>query len=241
MQAFISHSHQDEAQYSALSLALDGAGVSRWDVTELSPGSSLADQLRIAIEQCGVCIFLATRRSIEAPWCLAELGAFWGAGKRVIVYLADPDVAKEKLPPQFQGNLWTTNAKQLLDTVKQALNTASHSLELRKIQGNYHTQDSRHYVVTFSHRSNGIYRLSNVDWWGLGQFDGRVYHGMFRYIKHESGLPPSNWGGDWGLHRAELDRIDGSLKLYGVELNGEQVVKTFSGRWFRSDGDGARE
>jgi hypothetical protein len=118
MPAFISHSHKDEAFYSTLCLALDGAGIPRWDVASLAPGSSLADQLRTAIGQCEVCIFLATRRSIESQWCLAELGAFWGAGKRVIVYLGDPEKTEKDMPPQFQGNLWASSARQLLDTVR---------------------------------------------------------------------------------------------------------------------------
>lgn len=116
---FISHSHVDEALYSSLCLALDGAGVVRWDVAKLTPGKSLADALRSAIQECDACVFLATTRSLESRWCLAELGAFWGAGKKVIIYLADPAVDESQLPPQFRGNLWTKNAAQLLEGVKE--------------------------------------------------------------------------------------------------------------------------
>ncbi len=124
MPAFISHSHKDEASYSALCLALDGAKVPRFDVAELAPGLSLADQLRAVIEKCEVCIFLATRRSIQSRWCLAELGAFWGAGKRAIVYVADPDLTETDIPPQFQGNLRTASAQQLVAAVGDALRVA---------------------------------------------------------------------------------------------------------------------
>jgi hypothetical protein len=120
MPAFISHSQQDEALYSTLCLALDGAKISWWAVSSLKSGESLADQLRIAIEQCEVCIFLATKHSLGSKWCLAELGAFWGAGKKVIVYLADPKIKDNALPPQFQGNLWAKSAKQLVDGVRTA-------------------------------------------------------------------------------------------------------------------------
>ncbi len=121
MPAFICHSHEDEALYSALCLALDGAQIPRCDVAELAPGLSLADQLRAVIDKCEVCIFLATRHSIESRWCLAELGAFWGAGKRTIVYHTDPDLKEAEIPPQFQGNLRTTRAPQLVDAVDDAL------------------------------------------------------------------------------------------------------------------------
>lgn len=117
MPVFISHSHQDEPLYSTLCLALDGAKISRWDVGTLKSGDSLSDQLRMAIEQCELCIFLATKRSLESKWCLAELGAFWGAGKKVIIYLADPDINENGLPPQFQGNLYAKTAIQLVNSV----------------------------------------------------------------------------------------------------------------------------
>jgi hypothetical protein len=126
MPAFISHSQKDEAIYSALCMALDAAEIVRWDPLKMSPGRSLADQLQQAIQRCEVCIFIATRRSIESTWCLAELGAFWGAGKRVLIFLADPDLTEAVLPPQFKGNLRVENAGKLVDATREAI--ASHSV-----------------------------------------------------------------------------------------------------------------
>lgn len=67
MPAFISHNFKDEAIYSTLCFALDGAEVLRWDPLTMSPGTSLSDQLRKAIPDCEVCIFIATRNAIESP------------------------------------------------------------------------------------------------------------------------------------------------------------------------------
>jgi hypothetical protein len=86
----------------------------------MSPGDPLADQLRDAINACEVCVFIATRRSIESPWCLAELGAFWGSGKKVLLFLVDPDLAESTLPPQFKGNIRVTTAQELIKAVKNA-------------------------------------------------------------------------------------------------------------------------
>jgi hypothetical protein len=118
-QVFISHSHADKAAYSSLCLALDSSGVSRWDVLDLALGNPLSEGLRAAIQECHVCIFLATSRSLESKWCLAELGAFWGAGKKVTIYHADPEIEESQLPPQFRGNLWTSDAKQLVNAIKK--------------------------------------------------------------------------------------------------------------------------
>ena len=122
MPVFVSYSFQDEAIFSTLDLALDSTEIERWDSGSMSIGESLGDQLKAAIGHCEVCIFIATRRSIESPWCLAELGAFWGTGKRVILFMADPDLAETSLPPQFKGVLRTNTAPALIEAAKEALN-----------------------------------------------------------------------------------------------------------------------
>lgn len=63
-------------------------------------GQSLADQL---VRTCEACVFLATKCSVDSAWCMAELGAFWGAGKQVIVSLAEAAVREAQLPVQFPG------------------------------------------------------------------------------------------------------------------------------------------
>ena len=119
MPTFISHSFKDEAVYSTLCLALDAAGVTRWDPASMALGESLSEQLQSALQTCEVCVFIATRRSIESPWCLAELGAFWGSGKKVLMFMADPDLADSTLPPQFKGILRADTAVRLIEAVKR--------------------------------------------------------------------------------------------------------------------------
>ena len=92
MSAFISHSDKDNATFSGFRAGLIGQGIKVWDPESMGAGASLSDQLRDAINSSDVCIFFATKNSIQYEWCLAEVGAFWGAGKGVIVYKADPDV-----------------------------------------------------------------------------------------------------------------------------------------------------
>ena len=84
-------------------------------------GESIADRLRRAIDACEVCVFIATRRSVESPWCLAELGAFWGAGKRVLLFMADPDLNETSLPPQFNGILRADSGLALIEAILSAL------------------------------------------------------------------------------------------------------------------------
>ena len=115
---FVSHSHKDAGSYSALCLALDSCSISRWDVKHLTVGASLADGLRAAIDSCDVCVFLATSNSVISEWCHAELGAFWGASKRVLVFLAEPSLTETQLPPQFRGHLVTDDASRLVEAIR---------------------------------------------------------------------------------------------------------------------------
>ena len=129
MAAFISHSQKDGATFSVLCAGLKGQGVEVWDPDSMGAGGSLRDQLREAITNSDVCIFLATQRSVESAWCMAEVGAFWGADKHVIVYMADPAIDETQLPPQLKGDLWTNNFDRLVRDVKKIIHEADERIE----------------------------------------------------------------------------------------------------------------
>jgi hypothetical protein len=120
---FVSHSHKDEAAYTNICLALDGVPVKCWDPESMAVGRSIADQLCAAIRVCEACVFVATKRSVSSQWCMAEIGAFWGAGKQVIIFLADPELTEAQLPVQFQGNLWTRDARKVVESVRAMTTT----------------------------------------------------------------------------------------------------------------------
>jgi hypothetical protein len=125
MSVFISYDFEDGAAHQILCLALEGLKIPYWDPKAMEPGSSLRDQLKKAIANCDVCIFLATPRSIGSDWCAAEIGAFWGVGKRVIVFKADPSVDPEKVPPQLRDDLWTSDIREVLRVVQQDITAAT--------------------------------------------------------------------------------------------------------------------
>jgi TIR domain len=111
---FISHAMKDEVEFARLTTELDQAGIARWDPQSMLPGQPLPRQLMEGIKACGACVFLATRRSVESHWVGAELGAFWKAGKKVVVFLADPTLRSYELPPQFQNDLAATDVAGLV-------------------------------------------------------------------------------------------------------------------------------
>lgn len=118
---FISYSQRDQAPYSSLCLALENEKLAYWASSSMKAGTPLKDQLREAIAKCDACIFIATQSSIESKWCLAETGAFWGAGKRIILYKANPDIDP---PPLFHGDLWTCDVREIIQQVKEIPETS---------------------------------------------------------------------------------------------------------------------
>lgn len=123
MKIFISKSDKDQAIYLTLCLALkakfpDDSYVDHFDSLSMIAGGSLSGQLKKAIAECQLCIFIATRRSIKSRWCLAELGAFWGAEKPVVLFMVDPDLDESVLPPQFEGNSRARNPVELFSAIE---------------------------------------------------------------------------------------------------------------------------
>ena len=125
MAVFISHSFDNKPEFDNIADALSQAKVPYWNPAEVKPGSSLRDQLREAVDDCDVCVLVATHRALESSWCGAELGAFWGARKPVIVNLAESSLKNDELPPIVQGDVWerkisrvVARAGELIDEAK---------------------------------------------------------------------------------------------------------------------------
>jgi CheY-like chemotaxis protein len=122
--AFISHSFENEPEFENVADCLDRAGVPYWKPAEIKSGASLRTQLRQAVKACSVCIFVATHRSVDSSWCGAELGAFWGAGIPVIVYLADSSLPESALPPVFQGDVWERKLARIAERAAELIKKA---------------------------------------------------------------------------------------------------------------------
>jgi CheY-like chemotaxis protein len=134
MTAFISHSFENKPEFENVTDALELRGVAFWNPAEIRPGASLREQLRSAVERCRLCIFIATRKSVDSSWCGAELGAFWGAGKPIIVYLAEASLTDDELPQIVQGDVWERRISKIADRAKEIVAQSSTEGGLRPPQ-----------------------------------------------------------------------------------------------------------
>ena len=128
MKVFISHSFHDKNKFDDLCFAFEHQAIPLWKPEEIAAGQALREELRSAIETCAVCVFIATQNSLTSGWCQAEIGAFWGAGKPVVVYLGDDKLKKEELPAQFQPDKWASTTREVADAVKRLVSEAAQQL-----------------------------------------------------------------------------------------------------------------
>lgn len=125
MPVFISHSFKNKPEFENIVDALAQRSISYWNPSEVKAEASLREQLRAAVDRCELCIFVATRHSIDSSWCGAELGAFWGAGKPIIVYLAEPSLTENELPPIVHGDVYERRIARIAESAKEVLDQVS--------------------------------------------------------------------------------------------------------------------
>ena len=127
MSVFISHSFKDKNLVQRVKDQLEKNGIDVWQLWNLQEGNPLAEELQLAILSCELCLFIATPNSIESPWCNAEVGAFWGAKKPIVVYLEN-SLEQNRLPPQVHGNLHVTDIADIVRAVTRKLETSKDTI-----------------------------------------------------------------------------------------------------------------
>jgi hypothetical protein len=122
MKVFISHKtgdpHFDELRAAIESCLPD---VQCWDPGGIAAGATLQEALSDAIGACSICVFIATKASLISGWCQAELGAFWGLQRPVLVYLPNGDLTDADLPVQFRHQLWAGTIDKVIKSIRDQL------------------------------------------------------------------------------------------------------------------------
>jgi hypothetical protein len=183
MAAFISYRFtEDRNKYEDICYAFDREGIKYWSTGEIAAGQSLRAKLQSAIRQCSVCVFIATSKSLESGWCQAEIGAFWGLGRPVVVYLADDKLTEDDLPRQFVGDKFASTIREVVDAVKihvsqppeTSQTEAIFSLAIESFLDKLTLQFKTHWFLGFGTLAPGLGREPNASVRSANAFGERV-------------------------------------------------------------------
>jgi len=172
---FISYSSTERGSAKLLRGAIEGEGFQCWfDTDEIRTGDFYRENLRNALNECKVCVFYVTEKSVKRPWCLAETAAFWGAGKPVLPFLTSTTFDREKIPPHLKGMAFTSDSQELIESLRQHLDGSGIEHGARtfaeSIQGNW-------WQFSLSKGGGSIAFLEfTVDSYGLPKMTGRSFN-----------------------------------------------------------------
>ena len=120
----------DQALFETVVQALQARLYNCWR-PDLLPGKLTATQLQDVIALHDACVFVATKTSVASEWCKAEVAAFWGRFKLVVVYLTEESL-KKNLPPQFQGAFFARTIPEVIRALDAEWKRAMGSIQTKR-------------------------------------------------------------------------------------------------------------
>lgn len=127
-QIFLSYASQDEGLGPLTDLrdALQRRGVNVWvDKEQLTTGDAVTRSIQSAIQACVACVFLQSNSSLQRAWCAAELGAFWGAGKPVLIYNSEKGSDIRTLIPPLADIVASDSLTAVAEAAKNVMERAA--------------------------------------------------------------------------------------------------------------------
>jgi hypothetical protein len=116
-QIFLSYPHEstDVVKLLVPFLRAHGAESISIDIEKVFPGDYVTPKLQEAVRTAACCVLVLNSYSRNSPWCMAEVGAFWGASKPIIVYPTEP---RCDLPPYLAGIRTAKDLEELATACK---------------------------------------------------------------------------------------------------------------------------
>ena len=83
---------------------------------------NINERLKEGIRDSACCIFMLNAYSVASTWCIAEVGAFSGANKKIIMYPTEP---RCEVPRFLAGIKSATNPTEVVKACKEVIKSAS--------------------------------------------------------------------------------------------------------------------
>jgi hypothetical protein len=118
-QVFISYSSRNKNDRILLENYLKSNGVvTMWiDEEEIRPGEIISERIKDGVLKGSCCVLLLSQYSADSAWCMAEVGAFLGANKRIISYPIEPRCAK--IPAILEGIRFANNPEEVVKSCRE--------------------------------------------------------------------------------------------------------------------------
>lgn len=115
---FVSYPGETSDQMILLTSYLKEQGIqSLWlDINEIHAGENIAQRLVEGIRESACCILILNKFSLSSTWCMAEVGAFWGAEKPIIIYTTEP---RCDVPPYLNGLKYASGSSDVVEACKK--------------------------------------------------------------------------------------------------------------------------
>lgn len=117
---FISYPSESVIEVQKIVDKLEKDGIEVWfDKANRFVGEMISDVILAAIQEAVCCVYILNEHSATSAWCHAEVGVFWGNGKRIIVHPIEP---KAPVPEFLAGRRFANTYKEMLESIKDIMN-----------------------------------------------------------------------------------------------------------------------
>jgi hypothetical protein len=103
-------------------LKAEGIEPTWYDRDEIIASQNIQEQIKKGIKESACCVFLLNDYSVKSTWCMAEVGAFWGADKPIIVYPIEP---RCNIPDYLSNLRRAEKNEEVLKSCKEIIEKAS--------------------------------------------------------------------------------------------------------------------
>ncbi len=115
VRVFISYPHESENDLNLLVSHLRGNEIDPL-VGVVSPGQNISTKIREILSAADCCVVLLNEYTLKSSWCMAELGAFWGAKRTIIGY---PTGGGKEVPPLLLGLRLAKTPAEVVEACKE--------------------------------------------------------------------------------------------------------------------------
>lgn len=116
---FVSYPSESLKDVQEIVGQLKERGIDVWfaqDKRSLAP--NLPNFIREGIQESFCCLFILNKHSAQSKWCHAEVGAFWGTDRPIVVLMIPPEADPRDMPPYLPIIQHSDDFERVVETIE---------------------------------------------------------------------------------------------------------------------------